>query len=410
MLRRLSLNFVLLASVSLTGCSTISDWFADEEELKVKELKPIDALFEPQVVWQESMGDGVGPYFSRLRPALGYDLLYAANRQGLVRAYEPATGKEVWEQNFASYRDEGYLSGVSRLWSDGESARLSGGLTLAYEKVFVGTENGDVLALDAKTGELAWRITLPGEVLAAPAVDSNVVVVNTGAGVMYGLDATDGKELWRYESEVPPLSLRGIAAPIVANGGAIVGTATGKVSVTIVSSGQLAWEQTIAAPSGATELERIADIDSKILVLGGLLYTISYDGTLAAIELRSGRVVWKREYKSYRRISMDGNSLFVTDTNSVVYALDRRNGVELWSQGALRYRNLTAATPVSSYVVMGDKYGYLHWLNQSTGEIVARLEVGGDDEDESIYAAPVVEGRTVYTQTRDGDLVAIETP
>jgi len=410
MLRRLSLNLLLLTSVGLTGCSTISDWFADEDELKIKELKPIDALFEPNVVWQESMGNGVEHFFSRLRPALGYDLLYVANRQGLIRAYEPSTGKEVWEQNFATYRDEGYLSGISRLWSDGESARLSGGLTLAYEKVFVGTENGDVLALDAKTGELSWRITLPGEVLAAPAVDSNVVVVNTGSGVMYGLDANDGKELWRYESEVPPLSLRGIAAPTVANGGAIIGTATGKVAVTIVETGQLAWEQTIAAPSGATELERIADIDSKTLVLGGLLYTISYDGTLAAIELRSGRVVWKREYESYRRISIDGNSLFVTDNNSVVYALDRRNGVELWSQSSLRHRNLTAATPVSSYIVVGDDFGFLHWLNQTSGEIVARLEVGGNDKAESIYVAPVVDGRIIYTLTRDGDLVAVETP
>lgn len=410
MLKRLSLNMLLAASIGLSGCSTISGWFADDEELKIKELEPINALFEPKVQWRESVGDGVGHYFSRLKPALGYDMLFAASRHGEIGAYDPASGDTIWSTDFAQFRDEGYLSGVSKLWSSGESAKISGGLALAYERVFFGTENGDVFALDAKTGEVVWHITVPGEVLAAPAIDSNVVVVNTGSGLMYGLDANDGKQLWNYESEVPPLSLRGIASPTVSNGGAIVGTASGKLAVAIVNTGQVVWEQTIAAPSGATELERIADIDSRVLVLGGLIYTISYDGTLAAVEMRSGRVVWKREYGSYRRISIDGNSLFVTDSKSVVYALDRRNGVELWSQNNLRHRNLTAAAPVSSYIVVGDKFGFLHWLSQSTGEIVARLDVGGDDIDEGIYVAPLVEGRVLYTQTRDGDLVSIETP
>jgi outer membrane protein assembly factor BamB len=36
--------------------------------------------------------------------------------------------------------------------------------------------------------------------------------------------------------------------------------------------------------------------------------------------------------------------------------------------------------------------------------------VGGDDEDEAIYTAPVVDGNMLYTQTRDGKLVAISIP
>jgi outer membrane protein assembly factor BamB len=36
--------------------------------------------------------------------------------------------------------------------------------------------------------------------------------------------------------------------------------------------------------------------------------------------------------------------------------------------------------------------------------------VGGDDEDEGIYYSPVVDGETLYTQTRDGKLVAVKTP
>lgn len=409
LIKKLLMSMLAASCITLSGCTTVSDWFADDEELEVRRLEPIQAAFTPSLVWQQDIGNGISHYFSRLKPAIGYEMIFAANRQGVVAAYEQSTGKLVWKKDFATYPDEGFLSGLSRIWSDGVSARIAGGMSVAYETVYFGTENGDVYALDTKTGDIKWQQKVKGEVLAAPGVDSGVVLVNTGSGVLYALDANSGERLWVYESEVPPLSLRGTSAALAASGGAIVGTASGKLVVNILESGQTAWEQSISTPSGATELDRIVDIDSSPLVAGSLVYAISNNGTLASVELRSGRVLWKREYKSYRRLTMAGANLFVVDNDSNVYALDGRNGVELWSQTSLKLRQLTAAEPVGDYLVVGDKYGFLHWLNQSDGQVVARLAVGGND-DESIYSAPVVDGNMLYTQTRDGKLVAISTP
>ena len=403
-------TLLLVGSVMLSGCSTISDWFSDEEEIAIRRLEPIQELFKATTLWSTDLGNGVSKYYSRLEPAIAYGNVYAANRQGLVAAYEQTTGKKVWERNFAVYQDQGLTSGLKKLWSNGEPAKISGGLSIAYETVFFGTENGEVIALDAKTGDVKWQTTVKGEVIAAPAIDEGVVVLNTGSGLVVALNASDGEQLWVYESEVPPLSLRGVSAPAAVSGGAIIGTATGKLVVNILGTGQTAWEQVISSASGVTELERIVDIDSQPLVIGGVIYVITYDGSLAAVELRSGRIVWKREYKSYRRLTNVGSNLFVVDANSNVYALDSRNGVELWSQGKLKKRVLTAAVPVGDYLVAGDKWGFLHWFNQSDGTLVARLAVGDDDEDESIYSSPVVDGNTVYTQTRDGKLVAVQTP
>jgi len=404
------LPLLLISVFVLTSCSTVTDWFADEDELVIRKLSPIEAQFTVNTLWSADLGSGVGPYYSRLKPAVAYGKVYAANRHGTINAFEQETGKKVWSKNYAQHPDEGLTASVTKLWSNGISAKIAGGLSVAYETVFFGTENGEVIALNAQTGEQLWLVKVKGEVLAAPAVDEGIVLINTGSGVMFALDASTGEEVWSYESDVPPLSLRGVSAPAAANGGAIVGTASGKLAVNIIGTGQTAWEQVISAPTGATELERIVDIDSQPLLAGGTIYVIAYDGSLASVELRSGRVIWKREYRSYRRITTQGNKLFVVDVNSNVYALDRRNGIELWSQGSLKKRLLTGAAPIGEYIVVGDKFGYLHWLNQSDGQIVARLAVGDDDEDESIYSAPVVEGKVLYTQTRDGKLVAVQTP
>ncbi len=407
---------VLSTALMLSACSSVPDWvnpttwFEDDEEMAIKQLDPITAKFNPQILWNAEVADGVGHYFSRLSPAVAYGNVYAASRQGQVFAFSQADGTRVWQLDLAEYRDEGVFTGLSKMWTDGISAKLSGGITAAYQNIYFGTEDGLVIAVDAASGDVKWQQNVRGEVLAKPAVDEGVVLVNTGSGVMYALDAYTGEEQWSYESEVPALSLRGIASPTIANGGAIVGTANGKVVVNILESGQTLWDQTVAAPTGGTELERIVDIDSQTLVFGGIVYVVSYNGTLAALELRTGRTIWKREYRAYRRMSLTGNTLFVVDERSQVYALDRRNGIELWSQSTLRGRNLTAATPVSDYVVVGDNFGFLHWLDQSNGDIVARLQVGGDDEDEAIYVAPVEAEGNLYAVTRDGKMVSVSTP
>lgn len=394
----------------LGGCSTISRWFADDEELQIRTLPEIKMTFESEVIWSEAVGDGIETYFSRLSPAIGYGKIFAADREGTIVAFDPETGKELWEQTIYRKSRESKLTNLYGLFAATISSKVSGGLTVAYNTVYFGTEDGLVYALNEADGSIKWTATVPSEVVAEPAIDAGIVVVNTVAGTLVGLDAQTGEVKWQNESDVPPLSLRGISAPAATNGGAIVGLANGRLRVSILETGLTAWEQVIAKPAGATELERIVDIDSKPLEFGGVLYVVSYGGSLAAVELRTGNVVWNREYASFRNVTIAGNRLFVTDNNSNVYAIDRRNGVELWSNGELRKRNLTAATPVGDYIVVGDKFGFLHYFTQDEGKYVSRLEVGDDDEDEAIYNAPVFADGQLVVQTRDGEIVRISLP
>ena len=402
-------GLALALSVSLSGCTTISDWFVDDEELEIRRLAPLDAQFVPTVNWEAEVGEGIDSYFSHLRPVYANEKLYVADRHGTVAALDPESGETLWEQNFAIFKDEGMFSSVSNLWKSGASAKI-GGLSVDGSRVFVGTEDGVLMSLNAETGEVNWTQTVNGEILASPVTGDNLVIVNTGSGILYALDVETGEQVWEQVGDVPPLTLRGISTPAVSNGGVILGTPTGKIQVNILDSGLIAWETPITAPSGATELERIVDVDSAPLMYGGTIYAISYNGTLAAVELRSGRVIWKREYASYRNVTMDGNTLYVVDNNSHVYALDRRNGVELWSQSGLQKRVLTAAEPAGDYLVVGDQWGLLHWINKEDGKIVARYDLGGDDEDESVFAAPVYTGNAVIAVTREGDVASFSVP
>jgi outer membrane protein assembly factor BamB len=53
--------------------------------------------------------------------------------------------------------------------------------------------------------------------------------------------------------------------------------------------------------------------------------------------------------------------------------------------------------------VVGDFEGYLHWLDKSTGELVARQRISRD----RFLAPPVISGNTVYAFSSDGELAAL---
>jgi len=391
-MKKLTAATLALCIATLTGCSS-SD---DEEELVLPEIVN---QFETDIIWQESIGDGVEHYFSRLTPAVYNDVVYVANREGEVEALSLENGDTLWQTDVRE-------NPAFWPWESTESAKLSGGILQAYGKIFVGSEHGYLTALDRETGEIAWRKTMPGEVLSKPAAGDGLVFVNLGSGKLLAVHPDTGEERWRFEQEVPPLTLRGQSSPTVANGGVLLGLETGRLSVLISENGYSAWSAEIATPKGASEFERLVDVDTQALISGPYAYAIAYNGNLAAVDIRSGNVVWKREYSSYRDLSMDSQHIYVVDSDGVIYALDKSSGIERWSQPALRGWYLTGPTIAGNYIALGDQEGNLHWLNKETGELVSRE----DFDSSGFFVEPVVAGDKLILYTRDGEVSAVKIP
>ena len=382
----------LISLTLLSGCSLFS---GEEDVVKMSPLPTVENQFEPEKSWSTSVGSGIGDFYSNLHPAWQDGNIYAADRRGTVKAVNADDGKEVWSVD---------LSEKTNFYSSNLPALLSGGVTVDGAHVYIGSEKAQVYALNTSDGSIAWQSKAAGEVLSRPVVSDGLVLVHTSNGQLQAFDETDGAVKWTVNLDMPALSLRGESAPAIAFGAAVVGGDNGRVSAVLMKQGQLIWQQRISQATGATEIDRLSDVDTTPVIVNGVVYALAYNGNLTALDLRSGQVMWKREMGSVNDFIVDANRIFLVDQNDRVVALNADGGVTLWTQSDLLHRNLTSPVLYNGYLVVGDSEGYMHWINADDGRFVAQQKV----DSSGFQTEPVVASDKLLIQAKDGTLYAIK--
>ncbi|HUP92377.1 MAG TPA: outer membrane protein assembly factor BamB [Solimonas sp.] len=369
---------VLGGAALVAGCST------EGKTREPTELQDIAGpVLKPAAAWSESAGSGAKGQYTGLRLSLEADALFAADADGTVYAFDPATGKAIWRAETKS--------------------RVVSGPTASGNSVLVGTLDADVIALKRSDGAEQWRSRLSSEVMAPPVGAGNIVIARTVDGHTFGLSADTGVRLWTLDRSVPNLTLRGLSEPLVQGTRAYIGLDNGRVVAFNVADGAPAWEQAVAVAAGRSELDRLTDIDAPLMGEGPEVYAASFGGEVASVEASNGEVQWRRSVKSYAGMALLGPIVAVSDESGVVWGLDAATGAAAWSQEALKYRKLSRPAAFGNYIVVGDFEGYLHWLDPKDGRIVARTRVGSDP----ILSAPVAGEQMLYVLNSSGRISAV---
>ncbi|HEY1312746.1 MAG TPA: outer membrane protein assembly factor BamB [Steroidobacteraceae bacterium] len=368
----------LAALLIVAGCSKDKDVEPPATLVKFPAKLPVKKL------WSEGVGGGKKQIVLRLGlgPAIDNGMVFAASHKGEVLAASLDTGHHVWEKKL--------------------KIPISAGPGAGAGMVVLGSSKGTVVALDGATGRELWRSKINSELLSAPAVSEKIVVVRSVDGRLHGLDAHSGKELWSVEQQVPRLSLRGTATPIIAKEVAISGFDNGKVMAVSLNNGDTVWDTALASPHGRTELDRLVDIDSEVHAVGDNVFATGFQGRTAMLALDSGQIWWAHDMSSYRGLAVDADNLYVTQSDGIVVALRQRDGSELWRNQKLKLRRLSTPVLTSSAVVVADFQGYVHWLDKITGELVARERIAK----ERITNSPAAFDDTIVVLTDGGKLGA----
>ncbi len=168
--------------------------------------------------------------------------------------------------------------------------RLSGGDLTApvcvNGRVFVGTTDGTVRALDTTNGEILWQISSHAAVLHSPAYWNGRVIFGSCDGALYSVDASDGRLLGRVELAPEKrfvnimnrlMSAWPLGGGLVLSDDGIAYTAAGStaadgavVASVDVATGRLRWRQAYTLDRREPELS--FGVQGNILLKNNTLY------------------------------------------------------------------------------------------------------------------------------------------
>jgi outer membrane protein assembly factor BamB len=189
--------------------------------------------------------------------------------------------------------------------------------------VYVGDWSGRVYALSAATGATRWTFKTGDKVKDAMAYAGGRIYFGSYDHHVYALNARSGKLFWRAAAQ-QRLGPRGrfYSTPAVAYGRVYIGSTDGKVYSYGATSGKLRWSH------GTGDY-----VYSSPAIWKGRVYAGSYDGTMYAFDGATGDVLWK--YKANGAIS--GSPIVISDVlyfstlKGRTYALDPLKGKLLWA-------------------------------------------------------------------------------
>jgi outer membrane protein assembly factor BamB len=356
-MKRICILFLLLllgacANLSDLGGGHYTDLFSSDEdkvEIDEAEIAALQTLTAIQPLWQKKLAASKTAVFL---PVYDNGALYVAAEDGNLVKLDPTTGQEIW-------RVETKL-------------QLSGGVGANYGMVLLGTYKGEILAFD-EAGNTLWEASIPGEILSPPRVDSGIVVVRTGDSRLFGLDATDGKRIWSYQSVIPPLTVRSFAGVSIARGAVFAGFPGGKLIALDLFTGNVGWEVTVSQPYGVTELERMTDISSLPIVDENQVCAVAYHGRAGCFEISSGNQIWVRDASSSMGMVIDNHHVYISEEHGTVVAYDKSSGTVAWKRGKLGSRKLSGLMIArGNRLVVGDNQGFVTLINRQDGSLLAR--------------------------------------
>jgi len=365
----------------LQGCSQLDDYMLGKDNTpKPSELSALSNKANLVLHWSHSMSKpNKASTYLKLKPSIHGNMIYTTTASGIVQATNKNTGHVVWSKQL----NTGIVSGPA----------------VAEGYVAVGTSRSTVILLNQENGKKLKQLKVSGDALSKPLITGNIIIIKTIDGNLYAFNLKTGKKQWSSEHGAPNLILKASASPVLMDKLILVGFSDGKLDAVDAQTGHQVWQKSIAFASGFSDVERLVDIDADPIVKGNLVYLASYQGYVGALSLASGEFIWRKPASVYKNLAIDNDTLYLTDSDDVLWAYNNQNGQVKWKQPSFKARGLTEPSLVGQYLIVGDKTGFLHVLSTQNGELMSRIQLSGP-----IEISPAVSGKNIYVMTANGKL------
>ena len=194
------------------------------------------------------------------------DRVYFGSSNKNVYAIDARTGAEIWK-----YRTDGFVLLSSPVEWNG--------------RIYVGSYDRNLYCLEAETGRLVWKYQTQGELACLPFISKGVVFFGSRDENLYAVNADDGSLKWKFKTMDQI-----VAATCVHDGKVFVGSFDRNMYCIDEESGRLMWKHETQGEIFNANPPAVKD---------GIVYFGSFDSILRAVDISTGRLVWKRQLGQY---------------------------------------------------------------------------------------------------------------
>ena len=343
--------------------------------------------------WTTSIGSGNGSGRLLSSPIVKGGELYALDTAGHVTALQTSSGETIWTTDISPEGRSGPIIG--------------GGLAYGAEKIFVTSPHAEVLALDAKTGKILWRLSTQSPVRAAPTFADGRLYVLAISNQLDVLDAEKGKRLWDHAGITEHAGLLGTASPAVSKGVVIVTYSSGEIFALKTENGHQLWTETLTTTRRPDSLSSLSHIRALPVIDQNKVIIIGHNQKMAAYDLRRGERVWERNIGGTRTPAVVEGFIFMVNSHNELLCLTRDYGQVVWvrkldSDPERPYKVIWEGPLVAgNKLYLVNTRGVLVALDPTNGKTLSERQLNSP-----ISLPPVVAHETLYILMDSGELAA----
>ena len=351
------------------------------------------------IAWRANVGDGSDRRSALTTPPVASnDTIYTIDSRQMIVATDADSGNRRWSKKLDSNKRR-------------DGTGIGSGIALEGDRLVIASGYGFVAALDANNGNEIWRTETEAPMTGSPTIKDGRIFVSSNNNEVLAMDLAGGDLLWSDQAIAESARVLGSPSPAAVEDIVVAPYSSGEVIAYLASNGRRLWSEALASVGQFTPISSINDIGARPILGGGLVFAGSQSGVLAAIDGRTGNRVWQQPIGTTQAPALAGQYLFIMGVDAELACIKAGTGQVVWVKSLTKFSNekkqegrLTYAGPMiaSNRILVLSSKGELIAFDPQSGNETDRLKIG-----DPVYIEPIAVQDKLIVLTDDARLVAV---
>jgi len=215
---------------------------------------------------------------------------------------------------------------------------------------------GEIKLISLGKKEIIWSKNISSIPISNPIINKDTIYFITNNNQLYALNKSDGKIKWIHSGIEKNTAILGVANPVIYENMVFASYSSGELYAIEQKTGNTIWSETLIQKVNNFNKLKTSDIDATPIIKDDKIYAVSNAGVLAALELQTGKKIWKKNFASITNYWLVDKFIFVINNNNILVSIDIKNGAVQWTKEFQKFKKEKKKKKPIVYrsLIMGD--------------------------------------------------------